>query len=61
MFVPFNILNADFTENKKIYYIIFMSYGKYTYGQPLVPWHHPNAKLIIGNFCSIAKNCNIYI
>ena len=42
--------------------------GKYTYGKPKVhSWgekdgaENPAAKLVIGNFCSIATGCNIYL
>jgi len=35
--------------------------GKYTYGKPNVHWQNNNAKLIVGNFCSIADNINIYL
>ncbi len=38
-----------------------MSYGKYTYGNPKIYWVNDNAKLEIGNFCSIASNVNIYL
>jgi acetyltransferase-like isoleucine patch superfamily enzyme len=38
-----------------------MSFGKYTYGNPNIVWNNENAKLVIGNFCSIAKNVNIYL
>jgi acetyltransferase-like isoleucine patch superfamily enzyme len=38
-----------------------MSFGKYTYGNPNVHWKHQNAKLVVGNFCSIATNVNIYL
>ena len=38
-----------------------MSYGKYTYGNPNIIWKNDNAKLVIGNFCSIAANVNIYL
>jgi acetyltransferase-like isoleucine patch superfamily enzyme len=38
-----------------------MSYGKYTYGNPIIHFNNPCAKLIIGNFCSIASNVNIYL
>jgi len=41
-------------ENKEIY-------GKYTYVKPNIHWKNSNAKLIVGNFCSIAKNVNIYL
>ena len=34
------------------------SIGKYTYGKPIHSWGE-GAKIIIGNFCSIAK-CDIY-
>ena len=38
-----------------------MSFGKYTYGVPIIQWEHDNAKLIVGNFCSIATNVTIYL
>lgn len=38
-----------------------MSYGKYTYGTPNVIWENENGKLIVGNFCSIGANVNIYL
>ena len=38
-----------------------MSFGKYTYGNPIIHWQNDDAKLIIGNFCSIAGNVNIYL
>jgi acetyltransferase-like isoleucine patch superfamily enzyme len=38
-----------------------MSVGKYTYGTPVIHSWGENAKLIIGNFCSIAGNCNVYL
>ncbi len=38
-----------------------MPYGKYTYGSPNIHWENNDAKLIIGNFCSIACNVNIYL
>ena len=38
-----------------------MSFGKYTYGNPNIFWENENAKLVIGNFCSIAPNVNIYL
>jgi acetyltransferase-like isoleucine patch superfamily enzyme len=37
------------------------SVGKYTYGNCNVKWPNNNAKLIIGNFCSIASNLNVYL
>jgi acetyltransferase-like isoleucine patch superfamily enzyme len=37
-----------------------MSFGKYTYGTPTIHWSN-NAKLMVGNFCSIAPNVNIYL
>jgi len=38
-------------------------YGKYTYfaDTPNILWQNDDAKLIIGNFCSIAKNLKIYL
>ena len=38
-----------------------MSFGKYTYGTPKIIWKNDNAKLLVGNFCSIAGNVNIYL
>ena len=38
-----------------------MSYGKHTYGVPNILWQNNDAKLIVGNFCSIAANVNIYL
>jgi acetyltransferase-like isoleucine patch superfamily enzyme len=38
-----------------------MSFGKYTYGQPIIYWQNNNAKLIVGNFCSIAENVTVYL
>ena len=38
-----------------------MSYGKYTYGNPNLHWTNGDAKLVVGNFCSIAGNVNIYL
>ena len=38
-----------------------MTFGKYTYGTPKIHWENNDAKLVIGNFCSIAGNVNIYL
>jgi acetyltransferase-like isoleucine patch superfamily enzyme len=38
-----------------------MSFGKYTYGRPNVHWKNDNANLVVGKFCSIAGNVNIYL
>jgi acetyltransferase-like isoleucine patch superfamily enzyme len=38
-----------------------MEIGKYTYGTPKIHWKHNNAKLMIGKFCSIGGNVNIYL
>ena len=38
-----------------------MSYGKYTYGKPTILWKNKDAKLIVGNFCSIADGVKIYL
>jgi acetyltransferase-like isoleucine patch superfamily enzyme len=38
-----------------------MSFGKYTYGTPTIHWKNNDAKLVIGNFCSISGNVNIYL
>jgi len=38
-----------------------MTFGKYTYGSLEIIWENPNAKLIVGNFCSFAGNIVIYL
>lgn len=38
-----------------------MSFGKYTYGTPIILWNNNNSKLVVGNFCSIAGNVVIYL
>jgi acetyltransferase-like isoleucine patch superfamily enzyme len=38
-----------------------MTFGKYTYGVPNIHWSNDNAKLVVGNFCAIASNVNIYL
>ena len=38
-----------------------MSFGKYSYGKPSIIWSNNNAKLTVGNFCSIAQNVKIYL
>ena len=38
-----------------------MTYGKYTYGKVNIEWNNKNAKLIVGNFCSIASNVSVYL
>ena len=38
-----------------------MLFGKYSYGQPNIIWGNDKAKLVVGNFCSIAENVNIYL
>jgi len=35
--------------------------GKYTYGTPNIIWSNPNAECVIGNFCSLGANINIYL
>ena len=35
--------------------------GKYSYGNYTIHYENDSAKLIIGNFCSIAKNVDIYL
>lgn len=37
-----------------------MKVGKYTYGKPIIHWGG-DAELVIGSFCSIAGNCNVYL
>lgn len=38
-----------------------MSFGKYTYGTPNIYWANNDAKLSVGNFCSIGSNVHIYL
>jgi len=38
-----------------------MSFGKYTYRMPNIYWQNDNAKLVVGNFCSIAQNVSVYL
>lgn len=38
-----------------------MSYGKYTYGIPIIIFQNNDAKLVVGNFCSIGGNVQIYL
>jgi len=38
-----------------------MPVGKYTYGTPTIHWGNSGATCSIGNFCSIAVGCNIYL
>ena len=38
-----------------------MSFGKYTYGCVNIYWQNNDAKLIVGNFCSIASNVKVYL
>jgi acetyltransferase-like isoleucine patch superfamily enzyme len=38
-----------------------MSFGKHTYGTPNVHWGNSGSKLVVGNFCSIGDNVNIYL
>ena len=36
-------------------------FGKYTYGTPTIQRSWGDANLVVGNFCSIASGCNIYL
>jgi acetyltransferase-like isoleucine patch superfamily enzyme len=38
-----------------------MSFGKYTYGNPNIFWKNDNVDLVVGNYCSIGANVNIYL
>jgi acetyltransferase-like isoleucine patch superfamily enzyme len=38
-----------------------MSFGKYSYGKPTLYWQNPDAKFVVGNFCSIADNVSIFL
>jgi acetyltransferase-like isoleucine patch superfamily enzyme len=36
-------------------------FGKNTTGDPIIHWGTTDSKLIIGNYCTIGKNVNIYL
>ena len=36
-------------------------FGKHTYGNSIIHYNNENAKLVVGNFCSIAINCNVWL
>ena len=38
-----------------------MTFGKHTHGNPIIHWGSNESKLIIGNYCSIGENVNIYL
>jgi acetyltransferase-like isoleucine patch superfamily enzyme len=38
-----------------------MIIGKYSYRTSIIHWENNNSKLVIGNFCFIARNVNIYL
>jgi acetyltransferase-like isoleucine patch superfamily enzyme len=38
-----------------------MTFGRHSYGTPNVHWGSSGARLVVGNFCSIASNVNIYL
>ena len=38
-----------------------MTFGKRTHGNPIIHWGSNESKLIIGNYCSIGENVNIYL
>jgi acetyltransferase-like isoleucine patch superfamily enzyme len=58
---------------KNVFYLIqykntmqnnIMSVGKYSYSQydsPIIHWENDDVKLVVGKFCSIAGNVNIYL
>jgi acetyltransferase-like isoleucine patch superfamily enzyme len=41
--------------------MIYMKIGKYSYGTPKIHSWGENSNLIVGKFCSIAANCNVYL
>jgi acetyltransferase-like isoleucine patch superfamily enzyme len=53
--------NNSYHPIKKSFDNVKYKTGKYTYGDPKIHWENDNAKLVIGNFCSIAENVNIYL
>ena len=57
-----NILMLNNNLKYKIFYIYKMkTIGKHTYGNPNIFSYGEGTKVVIGNFCSIAGNCNIFI
>ena len=38
-----------------------MTFGKHSYGKPKMHQWGEGAKLVVGNFCSIANNLNVYL
>ena len=38
-----------------------MNAGKYTYGKPIIHCDREGSKLVVGNFCSIGFNCNVFL
>jgi acetyltransferase-like isoleucine patch superfamily enzyme len=38
-----------------------MTFGKHTYGNPIIHWGANESKLTIGNYCSIGENVNIHL
>ena len=52
--INISIFNMTFGTNTT-------TFGKYTYGTPQLHWANNNAKLIVGCFCSIAKDVSIYL
>jgi hypothetical protein len=34
-----------------------MSFGKNTYGKPIIHWDNGKAKLIVGKYCQISRKC----
>lgn len=50
-------------ENFNFYIKLFytMSFGKNTYGKPIIHWENNNAKLVVGKYCSIAQDVHVYL
>jgi len=38
-----------------------MTYGKYRYESPNIHWKNEDSKLVVGYFCSLGGNINIYL
>lgn len=59
LFKPKLISPPFFTKNyfRNTSYVI----GDYSYGKPNVRFPHPDSNLIIGNFCSISSDVNIFL
>ncbi len=37
------------------------TFGRFSYGKPKLFWDNDDADLIVGNFCSIAQGCCVFL